>query len=254
MTRTIFLVCAVAQCLVVAATANAQTIEYNANQTAATGITGLTVGGTTYDVDFTAVPSHIAWVSMLDVTTQTEAEAIAETIGLLLDDEEVGLLEFDLNSGNVFTLDSVSLWYGSNATSLLGVAIGAPGGWGSFVGSSTAPLNTASPFSIDLTISTTPVDTDEDGVQDAEDNCLLTANADQLDADGDDYGNACDADFDNNCIANALDLGLFRAAFFSSDSLFDLTGDGVVNVADLGQLRVMFFQPPGPSGVTAECT
>lgn len=239
--------------LLVTATANAQTVQYNAGMSAATGITGLTVGGVVYDVDFTAGISHIAWASMLDVTTQAEAAAIAEAVGLVLDAEGVALLEFDLPSGNLFTLDSVSLWYGSTATTLLGVAIGAPGGWGTFVGSSNAPLNNSSPFAMDLTVSSAVLDADGDGIEDPDDNCLLVANAGQIDTDGDDYGNACDADFDNNCIVNSLDLGAFKSAFFSSAALYDLSGDGQVNSVDLGVLKVLFFHPPGPSGITSGC-
>ncbi len=253
MKRTTPLLLSLVACFFAANAANAQTIQYNAAETAATGITGLTVGGTVYDVDFTGSRTHNAWASTLDVTTEQEAEAIAEAIGLLLDDAGVALLEFDLASGNVFEHGAVSLWYDSTATSLIGVAIGAAGGWGTFVGASNAPLNNASPFAIDLTISTAVLDADEDGVEDPEDNCLFTANSDQLDSDGDDYGNACDADFDNNCIVNVLDLGLFRTAFFTSTALYDLNGDGVVNVVDLGSLRTLFFAAPGPSGVTALC-
>lgn len=41
-----------------------------------------------------------------------------------------------------------------------------------------------------------PEDTDQDGIPDAEDNCPATPNADQLDADGDSAGDACDDSFD----------------------------------------------------------
>ncbi len=37
-----------------------------------------------------------------------------------------------------------------------------------------------------------PVDTDGDGIPDAEDNCVITANANQIDSDGDGIGDACD--------------------------------------------------------------
>ncbi len=42
------------------------------------------------------------------------------------------------------------------------------------------------------------VDTDGDGVQDPQDNCTLVSNPAQLDADGDGYGNICDADINNS--------------------------------------------------------
>ncbi len=233
--------------------AHAQTIQFNDDLSAATGITGLTVSGTTYDVDFTGRFTHLEWASMLDVTTLAEADAIAETIGILLDDAGVTLIEFDLASGGVFAHDSVSLWYDTNATSLLGVAIGAPGGWGTFVGSSNAPLNNSRPFAIDLIVSTAIIDTDEDGVEDAQDNCLLTANSDQLDSNADGFGNACDADLTDDCTVNFLDLGVLKSVFFMNDADADFNGDGVVNFIDLGTMKASFFQPPGPSGVPNVC-
>ncbi|MFK7886650.1 MAG: glycosyl hydrolase [Gammaproteobacteria bacterium] len=96
-------------------------------------------------------------------------------------------------------------------------------------------------------------DTDDDGIADAQDNCLQDANTKQLDTDGDQIGNACDADFNNDCVVNVVDLGEFRSGFFGSDPLYDLSGDGVVNAVDLGRLRQLFFQPPGPSGLRNDC-
>ncbi|MEO1574514.1 MAG: hypothetical protein AAFU65_06090, partial [Pseudomonadota bacterium] len=95
------------------------------------------------------------------------------------------------------------------------------------------------------------IDFDGDGAFNTQDNCLETPNADQVDADGDGYGNLCDADFNNDCVVNVVDLGLMREAFFSSNANIDLNSDGVVNVVDLGLLRQLFFQAPGPSGLTA---
>ena len=94
-----------------------------------------------------------------------------------------------------------------------------------------------------------PVDGDGDGVSDLADNCTLLANADQRDTDGDGYGNICDTDLNNDSITNVIDLGLFKAVFFTADADADFNGDGTVNVVDLGALKAFFFAAPGPSGI-----
>ena len=102
--------------------------------------------------------------------------------------------------------------------------------------------------SVDVEFDVVPLaDGDQDGVSDHLDNCMTRANAAQTDADGDGYGNACDADFNNDGIVNVVDLGYLRTVFFSADANADLDGNGTVNVADLGQFRTLFFQSPGPS-------
>lgn len=90
-------------------------------------------------------------------------------------------------------------------------------------------------------------DSDADGVADAVDNCTVLPNPDQTDADGDGYGNLCDADFNNDCVVNVVDLGRLREVYFSTDPEADLNVDGIVNVVDLGLLRERFFAAPGPS-------
>lgn len=91
-------------------------------------------------------------------------------------------------------------------------------------------------------------DTDEDGVFDNADNCTLVPNASQVDVDGDGYGNACDADVNNDGAINVIDLGILRSAFFSTGvTITDFNADGVTNVLDLGVLRASFFGVPGPS-------
>ena len=95
-------------------------------------------------------------------------------------------------------------------------------------------------------------DQDGDGVDDTADNCLQVSNPDQRDTNADGFGNACDPDLDNNGVVNVVDLGLLRAAFFSTpgsadwDPDADFNGDDVVNVVDLGTLRQFFFGAPGP--------
>ncbi|MFK8016238.1 MAG: proprotein convertase P-domain-containing protein [Gammaproteobacteria bacterium] len=100
----------------------------------------------------------------------------------------------------------------------------------------------------------TGVDSDDDGVLDDVDNCTSVANADQRDSNGDGFGNACDADLNNDCTVNVVDLGILRSVFFSGNADADLNGDGVVNVADLGLLRLAFFGPPGPAAEPNGCS
>lgn len=97
------------------------------------------------------------------------------------------------------------------------------------------------------------VDTDGDGVTDDVDNCIETVNPAQRDTDGDGHGNACDGDFDQNCVVNPIDLGSFRSAFFTASEVHDLNGDGVVNPIDLGIFRSLFFGTPGPSPAGSLC-
>ena len=117
----------------------------------------------------------------------------------------------------------------------------------------TYALNNSDGF-IDLG-SSPNTDADADGVIDdgiiddvvVQDNCILVANADQRDTNGDGYGNICDPDLDNNLIVNVADLALLKSVFFRPDPDADLNGDGIVNVADLAIMKKLFFLPPGPS-------
>jgi hypothetical protein len=96
-------------------------------------------------------------------------------------------------------------------------------------------------------------DADCDDVPDAMDNCLASANADQRDTDGDGIGNSCDQDLNDDCIVNFADLGVLKAAFFTSFDDADFDGDGQVNFVDLGTMKDAFFGPPGPSGTPNLC-
>ena len=95
-----------------------------------------------------------------------------------------------------------------------------------------------------------PPDTDSDGVPDATDNCTLDANTNQLDSNGDGFGNRCDPDFNNNGIVDSQDGALLKAAFGSSafpDR--DINGNGIVDSQDGALLKARFGQPPGPSAL-----
>ena len=103
-------------------------------------------------------------------------------------------------------------------------------------------------------------DSDGDGINDDVDNCIDDANPLQVDSNGDDIGNVCDADIAgptgpgmDDCQVNFFDLGRIKDVFFSADPDADLVGpgnsepDGQVNFFDLGRMKEVFFNPPGPS-------
>ncbi|MEM6638991.1 MAG: hypothetical protein AAF610_03730 [Pseudomonadota bacterium] len=107
-------------------------------------------------------------------------------------------------------------------------------------------LNGGADFTTTVVVSPDP-DTDSDDVNDSLDNCTTVVNADQTDTDLDGFGNACDADFNQDCVVNFIDLGIFRTLFFGTDNAADLNNDGVANAVDLGIFRTLFFGTPGPS-------
>ena len=97
------------------------------------------------------------------------------------------------------------------------------------------------------------IDIDCDGVLNGQDNCANVPNQLQRDTDADGFGNRCDADFDQNCVVNALDLGRLKTSFFTANPDADLDGSGVVNATDLGLFKSLFFLPPGPSDLANIC-
>ena len=104
------------------------------------------------------------------------------------------------------------------------------------------------------------VDSDKDGFDDINDNCVDVVNPGQVDSDTDGLGNRCDADFDNNGVVDLDDLSLFKQNFFGTSEVYDLDDSGgVINGADLGIFRQLFleqlpdtFWPPVESVVTQD--
>ena len=104
-------------------------------------------------------------------------------------------------------------------------------------------------------------DGDDDGVLDAQDNCLDVANADQRDTDGDQIGNACDPDIalPNDCFVDFMDFSVLRDAAFSTPASAnwnpdaDFDGNLRVGFSDLAILRDSVFSVPGPSGLPNVC-
>jgi hypothetical protein len=116
--------------------------------------------------------------------------------------------------------------------------------------------------------SVNPIDTDNDGIFDDQDNCILIPNGplipnagdnSQRDTDGDGYGNMCDADLINTDGLNTVNLSdysQFRGVFgtsapgvapYSLSDHADFNGDGVVNLSDYSIFRASFGKAPGPS-------
>lgn len=146
---------------------------------------------------------------------------------------------------------SFSSFQGQNAQSFLGIVAD--------VGFSSVDIHftTGSGFDgaliDDLSYATN--DSDADGVPDSIDNCGEVANTNQIDADMDGYGNACDGDFNNDCIVNFIDIAAFGNEFLGTNLIFDLNGDGFVNFIDLSLLSGYFLSAPGPglsSGICEE--
>ncbi|HIV71908.1 MAG TPA: thrombospondin type 3 repeat-containing protein [Candidatus Aquabacterium excrementipullorum] len=108
-------------------------------------------------------------------------------------------------------------------------------------------VRVASPDGSTTQAAVTETDTDGDGVPDSRDNCILVANKDQLDTDGDGYGNACDADLNNDGFTNALDTAQFKSQLGKRGVAGDLNGDGIVNALDTARFSKLLGKAPGPS-------
>ena len=96
-------------------------------------------------------------------------------------------------------------------------------------------------------------DADSDLVPDFYDNCRVVANGpgqltNQIDTDGDGFGNRCDCDFDQNNDTNGLDIvDLFTNFLMLPVSpLYDPDGNGDTNGLDVVICFGMFLSPPGP--------
>jgi len=104
------------------------------------------------------------------------------------------------------------------------------------------------------------LDSDKDGVDDAIDNCTDAPNGtllpegdsaiSQRDTDGDNFGNVCDPDLNNDGTVSTEDFSLFRAVFGTSDPDADFNGDSTVSTEDFSIFRAYFGGPPGPGANT----
>ena len=121
---------------------------------------------------------------------------------------------------------------------------------GGYTGVSAPALNTAEVYE-----ALSDTDGDGDGVPDTLDNCTLVPNPDQRDTDGDNYGNMCDGDLNNDGATNTLDLNIYKLAHRSKlgdpnyNPNADFNGDGQINTLDLNIYKGLHRKPPGPSGL-----
>ena len=96
---------------------------------------------------------------------------------------------------------------------------------------------------------------DFDRVPDEWDNCLVEPNPTQTDCDWDGYGNACDADFNNDNAVGAPDFNVLANSFLSFDgdenfeACVDCNDDGAIGAPDFNCLANQFLGSPGPSGL-----
>ena len=84
-------------------------------------------------------------------------------------------------------------------------------------------------------------DSDGDGVNDNVDNCAVTANADQANNDGDDWGDACDLDDDNDKCPDAGDHDPFNAG--PEMDCYKLPYSMKVQMGVIDPIRDLIFQP-----------
>lgn len=101
---------------------------------------------------------------------------------------------------------------------------------------------------VTASVSVESSDSDSDGVDDALDNCAFLANAAQVDADADGYGNMCDGDFNNDDFVNLPDLRFLITKMGTDDAEVDMNSDGIVDIDDVELFKETWLTSPGPSG------
>jgi hypothetical protein len=112
----------------------------------------------------------------------------------------------------------------------------------------------ASDFGTDFSLDPAP-DGDGDGVPDAADNCLEVPNPAQADANHEGFGDACDADYDDDGFVDGQDFSVLRTAYLTQpgsagwNAEVDHDGDGTITGVDFSVFRSRYLGAPGPSGL-----
>lgn len=110
-------------------------------------------------------------------------------------------------------------------------------------------VRVGSPDGATSQVAAVETDADGDSVPDSRDNCIAVPNKAQTDSDSDGYGNACDADLNNDGFVNSLDLSQMRTQFGKRRVAGDINGDGIVNALDVSLFAKLFGKAPGPSAL-----
>jgi len=185
--------------------------------------------------------------------TPFQTQLIITAPGVLANDTDadgdplIAVLQSDVTDGALTLIADGSFVYDPNASF---------SGTDSFTYVANDGTDDSDPATVTITVGAG--DADGDGILDDQDNCIDVPNGpvlpdaggnSQLDTDGDDYGNICDPDLNNDGTINAADLAIFKPLFFTGDPDADFDGNGTVQAADLAIMKRMFFGPPGPSGL-----
>lgn len=122
-------------------------------------MTGVVVGGQTYDVTFEGRLTHQQWATQLDFTNEDAAEEAALALATALNAAGATAVRFQLTS-STFDHTGAVTWYATNVTSILGEdTIRSGGTWilaNPLPGGSTAPLNTSRPLAANWTLAAPP--------------------------------------------------------------------------------------------------
>jgi hypothetical protein len=110
------------------------------------------------------------------------------------------------------------------------------------------------------------VDTDGDAVPDLFDNCRDGSNGnpsangpfaavgacntpEQLDTDGDGFGNPCDGDLNQSGLVDGSDTSIMFGLLFQAGNAGDLDCTGLTDGSDVSALFTLLFKNPGPGAL-----